>query len=65
MASGKLSPRQKMINMMYLVLTALLALNVTKEVINAFVTINESVVISKNNIDKKNKKTYAEFDKEM
>ena len=36
MASGKLSPRQKMINMMYLVLTALLALNVSKEVLNSF-----------------------------
>ncbi|MEM9718027.1 MAG: GldM family protein [Bacteroidota bacterium] len=36
MASGKLSPRQKMINMMYLVLTALLALNVSKEVLDAF-----------------------------
>ena len=36
MASGKQSPRQKMINMMYLVLTALLALNVSKEVLDAF-----------------------------
>ena len=36
MASGNLSPRQKMINMMYLVLTALLALNVSKEVLDAF-----------------------------
>ena len=35
MASGNLSPRQKMINMMYLVLTALLALNVSKEVLNS------------------------------
>ena len=61
MAGGKLSPRQKMINMMYLVLTALLALNVTKEVINAFVTINESVVLSNENIDKKNQNTYAAF----
>ena len=65
MAGGKLSPRQKMINMMYLVLTALLALNVTKEVINAFVTINESVELSKNNIDKKNQSTYASFEKSM
>jgi len=36
MASGNLSPRQKMINMMYLVLTALLALNVSREVMDAF-----------------------------
>ena len=65
MAGGKLSPRQKMINMMYLVLTALLALNVTKEVINAFVTINESVELSKDNIDKKNQTTYEYFSKQM
>ena len=65
MAGGKLSPRQKMINMMYLVLTALLALNVTKEVINAFVTINESVVLSNKNIDKKNQNTYAAFAQAM
>lgn len=51
--------------MMYLVLTALLALNVTKEVINAFVTINESVVLSKNNLDKKNQNTYAAFAQAM
>ena len=41
MAGGKETPRQKMIGMMYLVLTALLAMNVSKEVINAFVTIND------------------------
>jgi gliding motility-associated protein GldM len=41
MAGGKLSPRQQMINMMYLVLTALLALNVSKEILDSFVTINE------------------------
>ena len=46
-----------MINMMYLVLTALLALNVSKEIINAFVTVDESLAISKTNIDDKNKKT--------
>ena len=65
MAGGKLSPRQKMINMMYLVLTALLALNVTKEVINAFVTINQSVVLSNENIAKKNQNTYAAFAQAM
>ena len=36
MAGGKLTPRQKMINMMYLVLTALLAMNVSAEVLEAF-----------------------------
>ena len=37
---GSLSPRQRMINMMYLVLTALLALNVSKEVLHAFHSVN-------------------------
>ncbi|MGC4035724.1 MAG: gliding motility protein GldM [Chitinophagaceae bacterium] len=36
-------PRQKMINMMYLVLTALLALNVSAEILNAFKTVNRSL----------------------
>ena len=36
-------PRQKMINIMYLVLTALLALNVSSEILNAFKTVNKSL----------------------
>ena len=40
MASGKLSPRQKMINMMYLVLLALLAMNVSAEILDAFENIH-------------------------
>ena len=40
MAGQKLSPRQKMIGMMYLVLTALLALNISKDVFDAFSKIN-------------------------
>jgi gliding motility-associated protein GldM len=43
MSSAKETPRQKMIGMMYLVLTCLLALNVSKEVLEGFVTINESI----------------------
>src|SRR4051812_11392098 len=65
MAQGKLTPRQKMINMMYLVLTALLALNVSKEIINAFVTVDESLALSKSNIEGKNNTTYADFSRAM
>lgn len=43
MAGGKLSPRQKMINMMYLVLTAMLALNVSAEILSAFETIKKKL----------------------
>lgn len=44
MAGGKETPRQKMIGMMYLVLTALLAMNISKDVLNAFVQINRGLV---------------------
>jgi gliding motility-associated protein GldM len=54
MAGGKLSARQKMINMMYLVLTALLALNVSKEIIKAFNLIENSLDNSTKNIVQKN-----------
>jgi gliding motility-associated protein GldM len=37
-------PRQKMINIMYLVLTALLALNVSAEILNAFRTVDNSLI---------------------
>ena len=44
MAGGKETPRQKMIGMMYLVLTALLAMNISKDVLNAFIQINRGLV---------------------
>ena len=51
-----------MINMMYLVLTALLALNVSVEVLNAFKTVNASIEKSNRVVDKKNETTYTSFD---
>lgn len=65
MAGQKLSPRQKMIGMMYLVLTALLALNVSKEIINAFVTIDESLEVTVKNLAGKNTQAYAAFQKQL
>lgn len=61
MAGGKLSPRQKMIGMMYLVLTALLALNISKDILNAFVTVNDGLEKTKNNFRGKNEDQYAAF----
>lgn len=58
-------PRQKMINMMYLVLTALLALNVSSEILNAFKTVNNSILTSNEMIDGKNTVTYKNFEKEI
>ncbi len=43
MPSGKLSPRQKMINLMYLVFIAMLALNMSKEVLSAFGLLDEKL----------------------
>ena len=43
MAGGKETPRQKLIGLMYLVLTALLALNVSKQILDAFVAIEENI----------------------
>jgi len=61
MGGGKTSPRQKMINMMYLVLTALLALNVSKEVLDAFVKANISLMQQEQIMASKNKGTYNEL----
>lgn len=54
MSSGKETPRQKMIGMMYLVLTALLALNVSKEILKGFVMVDESLEKSKVILDENN-----------
>lgn len=62
MASGKLSPRQKMINMMYLVLTALLALNVSKEILDSFVTINNGLETTKLSLKDKVDAQYKTFE---
>jgi len=54
-------PRQKMINLMYLVLTALLALNVSAEILNAFKTVNNSLTTASKTIEAKNKTIFESF----
>lgn len=56
------TPRQKMINMMYLVLTALLALNVASEVLESFRVVDASLVQTLNNVNRKNDQIYGAFD---
>ncbi|HEY1024781.1 MAG TPA: gliding motility protein GldM [Sphingobacteriaceae bacterium] len=51
MAGGKETPRQKMIGIMYLVLMAMLALNVSDTILNAFSTLNESLQTSTSNVN--------------
>ncbi|MFW5945144.1 MAG: hypothetical protein ACOCTU_07785, partial [Bacteroidota bacterium] len=65
MAGGKETPRQKMIGMMYLVLTAMLALNVSAEVLDAFRLVNEGIKSTTENFSKKNEATYKEFETEV
>ncbi len=54
MAGGKLSPRQKMINLMYLVFIAMLALNMSKEVLSAFGLLDKKIEEANISTDKRN-----------
>ncbi len=54
-------PRQIMINLMYLVLTALLALNVSNEILNAFKTLSSSLDKSNVSIDLKTAEIYNQI----
>ncbi len=58
-------PRQKMINLMYLVLTALLALNVSSEILNAFKTVNNSLLTANGVIDNKNAAVLKSLDAQL
>ncbi len=62
MAGYKETPRQKMIAMMYLVLTALLALNVSKEILDAFLVVNKSMESTNESVTAKIKEKYAQFE---
>ncbi len=58
MAGGKLSPRQKMINLMYLVFIAMLAMNMSKEVLSAFGLMNEKLTEANAKATEKNTTGY-------
>ena len=62
MAGGKETPRQKMIGMMYLVLTALLALNISKEVLDGFVKVERGLIQTQKTLKKKSLQTFYEID---
>jgi gliding motility-associated protein GldM len=59
------SPRQKMINLMYVVLMAMLALNVSTEVLNGFSIVEESLSRTTANSTKENQALYSDFDAQM
>lgn len=58
MAGGQLSARQRMINLMYLVFIAMLAMNMSKEVLSAFGFMKEEISRNTNSVDKRNKFSY-------
>ncbi len=59
--NGKETPRQKMIGMMYLFLTAMLAINVSDEVLDAFTIIDKGLAETILAIEEKNQKIYSDF----
>jgi gliding motility-associated protein GldM len=61
MAGGKLTPRQKMINLMYLVFIAMLALNMSKEVLSAFGILNTKIVESNSISDTRNESSFQQL----
>jgi len=65
MAHAKETPRQKLIGMMYLVLTAMLALNVSKEVLEGYSTVNDTVISTNKSFGDKRQITVDEFMKEF
>ncbi len=56
------TPRQKMIGMMYMMLTAMLALNVSGDLLNAFILVDKSIKESTKTVDDKNKLLYYNFE---
>ncbi|MBQ2002730.1 MAG: gliding motility protein GldM, partial [Bacteroidaceae bacterium] len=61
----KVSPRQKMINLMYIVLMAMLALNVSSDVLNGISLVDESLTRSTINSTSQNASIYTTLDDAM
>lgn len=61
MAGGRETTRQRMINIMYLVLLAMLALNVSDTILNAFKNINDSLDASKTNVSSSLDQLFSAF----
>ena len=59
------NPRQKMINLMYIILMAMLALNISTEVLNGFSIVEESLNRTTANSSKENEAIYGRFARQM
>ncbi len=60
--SARLSPRQKMINLMYIVLTAMLALNVSSDVLDGFTQVHQGLNRSNQNVATRNSAIFAHIE---
>ncbi len=58
----RLSPRQKMINLMYIVLTAMLALNVSSDVLDGFTQVHDGLNRSNSNVGQRNDVIYRQLE---
>lgn len=65
MANKTLTPRQRMINMMYLVLIAMLALNVSREILKSFHLFELSFISANKSVDARNTETMMAFESKM
>ncbi|MGI9530034.1 gliding motility protein GldM [Lutimonas sp.] len=61
MAGGKQSPRQKMINLMYLIFIAMLAMNMSKEVLQAFGLMDNKLVAANDAATTRNTRSYEDL----
>ena len=59
------SPRQKMINLMYVVLMAMLAMNISSEVLDGFSIVDASLMQSTANTEKQNTTIYDDFEAQL
>ncbi|MCI6550663.1 MAG: gliding motility protein GldM, partial [Prevotella sp.] len=60
-----ISPRQRMINLMYVVLMAMLALNISTEVLNGFSIVEESLNRTTASSSSENERLYGDFAEQM
>lgn len=58
----RMSPRQKMINLMYIVLTAMLALNVSSDVLNGFSLVEDGLTRTNNTVSDRNTALYLQLE---
>ena len=61
-SNTRLSPRQKMINLMYIVLTAMLALNVSSDVLDGFVQVHDGLARTNETVSERNDAVYAQLE---